>query len=109
MSTLMTTNNVTLIYITCKNSNETKKIAKALIGENLIACANTFPITSMYKWKGKMENSKEIILIAKTKSMNYGKIKKIVSALHSYKTPCIMKISAVANEPYYKWLMGEMK
>ena len=105
----MAKNSITLVYITCKNNGEAKKIANALLNKKLIVCANVFPISSMYKWKGKTENTKEIVLIAKTKPMNYEKIKNAVSRMHSYSVPCVMKIDAVANEPYYKWLMGEMK
>ena len=105
----MEKNNITLVYITCKNNAEEKKITKALLGKKLIACANMFPISSMYKWKGKMQSSKEVVLIAKTKPMNYEKIKKLVARIHSYSTPCIIKIDAVANEPYFRWLIGEMK
>ncbi len=105
----MAANSIALVYITCKNAKEAKNIAKALLKKKLIACANMFPITSMYRWRGKIENSKEVVLIAKSKQENYEKIKREVAALHSYHVPCIMKIDAVANEPYYKWLMGEMK
>lgn len=105
----MAINAISLVYITCKNNGEAKKIAKFLLSKKLIGCANMFPISSMYKWKGKRVNAKEIVLIAKTKPVNYEKIKKVVSKIHSYSVPCIMKIDAVANEPYYKWLMGEMK
>jgi periplasmic divalent cation tolerance protein len=105
----MAKSSIALIYITNKNEAEAKNIAKALLGKKLIACANMFPIKSLYRWKGKIENSKEVVLIAKTKQQNYEKIKKVVKQLHSYSVPCIMKIDAVANEPYYKWLMGEMK
>jgi periplasmic divalent cation tolerance protein len=100
---------IALIYIPCKNKAESMKIANALLKGKLIACASMFSISSIYKWEGKMTTSKEIVLIAKTKPMNYEKIKKLVTKMHSYSTPCIMKINAVANEPYYRWLMGEMK
>ncbi len=105
----MAKNTITLVYITNKNAAEAKSIAKALLDKKLVACANVFPISSMYRWQGKMVNDKEVVLIAKAKPGNYEKIKKVVAKMHSYSVPCIMKIDAVANEPYYKWLMGEMK
>lgn len=105
----MAPNRIALIHIPCKNTVEAKKIASALLRSKLIACANIFPINSMYRWKGKMKNRKEIVLITKTKGENYGKIQEIVKKLHSYSVPCIMKIDAVANKLYYNWLMNEMK
>ncbi len=100
---------ISLIYIICKNNAEAAKIAKALLSKKLIACANVFPIGSVYRWEGKIKNDKEVVLITKTKAQNYEKIKRAVSKIHSYEIPCIMKINAVANEPYYQWLMNELQ
>ena len=95
---------MTLIYITCKDKKEAEKISNHLLRKRLIACANIFPIKSMYWWKGKIENQKEVLVIAKTLEKNYEKIKKEVSKLHSYSVPCILKIDAEANESYGKWV-----
>ena len=95
---------MTLIYITCKDKKEAEKISNHLLRKRLIACANIFPIKSMYWWKGKIENQKEVLVIAKTLGKNYEKIKKEVSKLHSYSVPCILKIDAEANESYGKWV-----
>ena len=100
---------VILVYITIKNEQEAKTIAKALIEKKLIACANIFPITSLYMWQGKLVDDKEVVLLAKSKSQNYKKIQSEVKKLHSYQTPCIMNITAQANPEYLQWLMGEMK
>ncbi len=98
-----------IIYITTENETEANKIAKHLIEKRLIACTNMFPIKSIYWWKGKIENADEIVLIAKTKKENWQKVKSEVKAIHSYETPCIMKIEVDANEDYESWLKGEVK
>jgi len=100
---------MTLIYITCKDKQEAKKISKALLEKRLIACSNMFPIESMYWWKGKIEEDNEIVILAKTKDKNYDKIKEEVKKLHSYEVPCILKIDAKANEDYQKWVDEEVK
>jgi len=100
---------MTLIYITCKDEEEAVKISKHLLGEKLIACSNMHPIRSMYFWKGKIQDEKEVVIIAKTLEKNYGKIKEEVSKLHSYDVPCILKIDAEANESYDKWVNEEVK
>jgi len=100
---------MTLIYITCKNEPEAVKISKHLLNKKLIACSNMYPIRSMYKWRGKLQDEKEFVLMAKTKEKNYEKIKKEVIKLHSYDVPCILKIGAVANESYNKWVNEEVK
>jgi len=98
-----------LIYITCKDKEEAKKISKALLEKRLIACSNMFPIESMYWWKGKIEEDNEIVVLAKTKEVNYSKIKDEVKKLHSYEVPCILKIDAEANEEYRKWVEREVE
>lgn len=95
---------MTLIYITCKDKAEAKKISKALLEKKLIACSNMFPIESMYWWKGKIEESKEFLIIAKTNDVNYDKIKAEVKKLHSYDVPCILKIEGEANKAYDDWI-----
>jgi len=93
-----------LVYITCKDKKEAETISMHLLKERLIACANMFSIKSMYWWEGKIEAQKEIVIIAKTLEKNYNKIKEEVSRLHSYTIPCILKITAEANESYDKWV-----
>jgi len=100
---------MTIIYITCKDEEEAVKISKHLLDKKLIACSNMHPIRSMYYWKGKIQDEKEVVIIAKTLDKNYDKIKEEVAKLHSYDVPCILKIDAEANENYNKWVHKEVK
>lgn len=100
---------MTLIYITCKDQNEAGKISVHLLKKRLIACANIFPIKSMYWWEGKIVSNNEIAIIAKTLEKNYEKIKEEVSKLHGYTVPCILKIDVEANESYDKWVKEEVR
>lgn len=100
---------MTLIYITCKDEKQAVKISKHLINKRLIACSNMHPIRSMYRWHEKIQDENEFVIIAKTKGKNYKKIKEEVSKLHSYDTPCILKIDAEANDSYEKWVNREVK
>ncbi|MBI2134688.1 divalent-cation tolerance protein CutA [Candidatus Woesearchaeota archaeon] len=100
---------MTLVYITCKDEKEAIKISKHLLEKRLIACSNIHPIRSLYWWKGRIQDEKEYVIIAKTTDKNYNKIKKEVSKIHSYDVPCILKINAEANEKYDKWAKGEVR
>ena len=94
-----------LIYVTCPNKNSAKKIAKELLEEKLIACANIANIDSMYSWKGKVEESKEVLLLAKTRSSLFKKIKKRILDLHSYEVPCIISLPIIkGNKEYLEWI-----
>ena len=100
---------MTLIYITCKDEEEAVKISKHLLDKKLIACSNMYPIRSMYRWQGEIQDEKEFVMMAKTKEKNFGKIKEEVKKIHSYDVPCILKIDAEANASYDKWVNEEVR
>jgi len=81
-----------IIYVTCKNKEEAKKIAKAMIDKKLVACANIINSDSLYNWQGKLQDTHESILLMKTSEDRFEKVKEQVKAIHSYDTPCILKI-----------------
>lgn len=97
-----------LVYITHPTKEEAKKIAEHLIQKKLIVCANIFPIESFYKWKGKLADESEFVLLGKTKEENYKKVVIEVEQIHSYDVPCILKIPMEANEGYENWIKREI-
>ncbi len=97
------------VYITNPTEKEAEKIARHLLKKRLIACANIFPIKSLYHWKKRIAEDREFVLIAKTAAKNYGRIKKEVEKIHPYEIPCIAKIPATANPPYAAWIEKETK
>lgn len=99
-----------IIYTDCRNKVEAKKIANMLLKLKLIACANWWPIESAYRWKEKIVNDKEVILILKTRKNYYKKVESIIKKLHSYEVPCICEIDVNKVERKYKeWLMRETR
>ena len=63
--------NHVILYITCKNNKEAILISDKLISSKLIACANIIKnVTSIFRWKKKLNKSKEVILLAKTSQKN---------------------------------------
>ena len=97
-----------LVYITCKYEKEARKISEHLLKKKLIACANFFPIKSMYWWNDKIADDKETAILAKTSNKNFKKVEAEIKKMHSYKIPCILKIDAKANKEYDKWALKEM-
>ncbi len=98
-----------IAYITCKDKAEAKKIAKKLVSERLIGCANIFPVKSVYRWEGKVAEENEYAIICKSAESKFNSIKKSVKEMHSYKVPCIIKINAEADEGYAEWVEGEVR
>ncbi len=97
------------IYITCKDKRQASRISLHLLNKKLIACSNIFPIESIYQWKGKLNEEKEIVLIGKTTSEKYKSIIKEVESVHSYECPCIIQIPIHVNKKYGNWLLDQLK
>ena len=100
---------MTLVYITCRDEKEAEKISMRLLKKRLIACANIFPIKSMYWWNNKIAKHGENVIIAKTSSKNFRKVENEVKKMHSYEIPCILKINAAANSDYWAWAKKELR
>src|SRR3989339_1209266 len=96
------------VYITIPTKKEAEKIAKHLLKKRLIACANIFPVGSFYWWKNEIEKSREFVLIGKTVEKNYARIAGEVEKIHSYSTPCVVKLPAEFNKNFGRWLIGEI-
>lgn len=101
--------NFIFVYITTPTKKEAKKISRHLLKKRLIACANIFPINSLYWWEGKITEDNEFVLIAKTTNTNFEKVKKEVEKIHSYKIPCIIKIPVSSNKKFFNWLKREVE
>lgn len=96
-----------LFYITCKDKAEAKNISKKLLSKKLIACANIFPIESLYNWKGKLNKENEFAMILKTKKSKLNKVKKLIKKNHSYDVPCICSWNENANKEYEDYINEE--
>ena len=94
-----------VVYVACKDEEEARKISKALLEKKLIACANIFPVQSMYWWENKIQEATEYIIIAKTIKTFFDEITDLVKELHSYDVPLIEQwdVDAV-DKDYLDWL-----
>ncbi|MBI2575973.1 divalent-cation tolerance protein CutA [Candidatus Woesearchaeota archaeon] len=97
-----------VVYITCRDSREAKSISNHLLKRRLAACTNSFPVRSSFWWKGKLEDSKEVVVLAKSTEKKYTRIVSEVRKIHSYKIPCIMKIPVTFNKEYQNWILSEL-
>jgi len=96
------------VYITAASLKEAQKISQSLLEKKLVACANFFPIKSMYHWKGKIVSANEYVILLKTKAYKFERVKKEIIKIHSYKIPCITKINVEPNSAYARWLKEQL-
>ena len=102
-----------LIYITCNDEAEARKIGTHLLKKRLSGCINIINgMNSVYWWPpkaGQLEEGKETILIVKTIRSKFDEIEKEVIGIHSSDTPCLIAIPTVAvAQKYADWIKGEI-
>lgn len=90
---------------------EAELIARILLEERLIACANLVPgVQSLYWWKNAICKDGETILILKTPAKNVDKLFRRLQELHSYDLPEFLALSVDAgSQSYVKWALDEAK
>ena len=95
-----------VIFITAGSGKEAKRIARRLVDERLVACANVLgEVDSIFWWKGKQDRAKERLLIAKTERSKLDEIIKLVNRIHSYELPEIIALPIVgASQGYLDWI-----
>ncbi len=97
-------------YIQITTTTETREqaqtIARHLMVEKLAACVQIVgPITSTYRWKGKMENAQEWLCLIKTREELYGKVETAIKKLHSYEIPEIIAVPIIkGSKEYLRWI-----
>jgi periplasmic divalent cation tolerance protein len=97
------------LYVTASSADEAKRLARALVEERLVACANVLDgATSFYWWEGAVQESGEALLIAKTRADRVDAVVDRVTALHSYSCPCVVALPILAGNPdYLAWIEEE--
>ena len=78
-------------------------IARALVEEGLVACANLLPVRSVYRWKGAVCDEPECTLLLKAPSHAIGPLRERLLALHPYELPefVVIDVDAASSLPAY--------
>ena len=99
-----------LLYLPCANRDEAKTIARTLIAERLIACANILgKMTSVYRWEGTVVEDEEIAVLLKTRRDMAARATERVKELHSYDLPCVVGLPIQGGNPdFIGWLNCEV-
>jgi periplasmic divalent cation tolerance protein len=95
-----------VVFVTAPDLKTGRQISQAALKARLIACANLMPkIESHYWWRGKIEQSSEILIIMKTRAVKLPALEKLVLKLHPYDTPELVALPLKAGtKRYLDWL-----
>ena len=95
-----------VIISTYPDKKSISKIAKEFVKNKTVACVNISKISSIYSWKGKVEDVSEYIAIFKTTTKNKKLLKQKIKDTHPYDVPEIAEIDITSiNDSYLKWLI----
>jgi len=98
------------VLSTVPSIKKARFLAGLLVSKRLAACVQILPgIESHYRWRGKKETSREVLLVIKTKTSVYEKLEKVLLKNHPYEVPEIVCLSiAKGSKAYLDWIAEEV-
>ena len=102
---------INFIYMTAGGKDEATQIGSELVSSKLAACVNILDnMNSIYVWDGKVQDDREVVMIAKTTEKCVPELIEKVKSMHSYECPCIVSIPVSGGNPaFLDWIAGEVK
>ena len=103
-------NDKIVIFNTCGSAEEADRIARKLVDGKLAACVNVItPVRSYYHWQGKLETAEEWMLVIKSTSALFIRLREALEAAHSYQIPELIAIPITDGSPaYLNWMEGQL-
>lgn len=95
-----------VVFCTVGQAQDASALALALVERRLVACVNVLSgVTSIYRWRGKVERDEERLLVMKTRADHFEELRAAIVAWHSYEVPEIVALPLVAGHaPYLAWI-----
>ena len=100
-----------VVLVTCPSRAVAAQLAHYLVSRRMAACANIVPgLTSLFWWKGKVDRSRETLLLLKTTAAGFEPLRRAVLALHPYDVPEVIALPVVAaHVPYRCWVASSVR
>jgi periplasmic divalent cation tolerance protein len=97
---------ISIVMTTVSDRQDADRIAASLVDQCLAACVQIEgPITSLYRWAGKVETSSEFRLVIKTSCQALPSLKQKLAKIHPYQEPEIICLNVDdASEGYRAWV-----
>ncbi|MFM1847569.1 MAG: hypothetical protein RL417_1043 [Pseudomonadota bacterium] len=102
---------IRLVFITAPSPEIGAELARQAVEGQLVACVNILPgVRSVYRWEGKVTESTEVLLIAKTTAEGVPRLERFIRENHPYDTPEFVVVEPDTVESRYaEWLAGAVK
>jgi periplasmic divalent cation tolerance protein len=86
-------------------------LAAALVAERLAACAQVLgPVSSTYRWKGKVDQAQEWYCYLKTTLLRLPELQRRIRELYPYEVPEVIALPiSQGDEQYLEWIRHEVE
>ena len=100
---------VSVVLVTVPDGEVGRRLARTLLDERLVACANLLPgVTSLYRWEGEVQEEDEVLLVMKTRSGLVPRLSARIPELHPYELPEVVALRVDDGLPAYcRWVLDE--
>ena len=98
---------ITLIMTSVGTEQQAVEISEELIERRLATCINIVPcLRSIYRWKGKVCEDTEYLLLIKTPLRFFDKVSEAIREFHSYELPEILGFPITnAETNFHEWVL----
>ena len=95
-----------MIHWTTGSLDEARKVARYLVQERLVACANIIPwVESIYMWDNQVQSEQETKVRLKTRRDHFDLVREIIESNTKYEVPEVtFTVIDGGNAPYMEWL-----
>ena len=95
-----------IVFTTFAAEADAARVARVLLEERLIACANLLPgARSLYRWEQEIKDEREVVVLMKTRKQDWAALLSRLHDLHPYDTPECVAVRIAAGAPkYMEWL-----
>lgn len=96
-----------VVFTTVGTQEQALDIAHHLVRSRLAACVNILPgVRSVFRWKGKVDDETEFLLMTKTVEANFEAVKDEIRKLHAYELPEILGYPVTfAEKAFAGWIV----
>ena len=99
-----------VVVTTVGTEEQANLLAREIVARRQAACVNILPaIRSFYRWKGKICQDGELMLIAKTQDSEFEGLEATIRELHTYELPEILAFGVTrGSQEFLDWIAASV-
>jgi periplasmic divalent cation tolerance protein len=99
------------VSTTTEKKEDAERIARTLVRKKLAAFVQIIgEISSTYRWKGKVETTREWLCLIKSENSLYEELERTIKKIHPYEIPEVIAVPIVVrSREYAEWLDRELQ